>query len=221
MEAQAGKRTAQPLRESLENDIVLGLLPPGSHLDEVGLATRFDVSRTPIREALIELSAAGLVEIRPRRGAFVAKIGVPRLIEMFEVMAELEGMCGRLAARRLTPDSEALLLRAHDDCVAAAASANTDDYYRDNQRFHDTIYAACGNGFLAEQARLLRNRLAVYRRLQLRVRNRVPTSLAEHQGVVDAIRAGDGDRAEELLRAHILIQGERFNDFIASLQSAA
>ena len=221
MDAPNGRRTAQALREALENDIVLGRLRPGTHLDEVGLANRFAVSRTPIREALIELSAAGLVEIRPRRGAFVAEIGVPRLIEMFEVMAALEGLCGRLAARRLTAESEAALVRAHEACATAAESADADDYYRENQRFHDAIYAACGNGFLAEQARALHNRLAVYRRLQLRVRNRVAASLAEHQAVVDAIRGGDGEQAEMLLRAHILIQGERFNDFIASLQSAA
>lgn len=221
MESHDGLRTAQTPREILENEIVLGRLGPGTHLDEVGLANRFDVSRTPVREALIELAAAGLVEIRPRRGAFVTEIGVPRLIEMFEVMAELEGMCGRLAARRLTPDGEANLLRAHEACAAAAASADADDYYRENQHFHDAIYAACRNGFLADQARQLQNRLAVYRRLQLRVRNRIQNSLAEHQAVVDAILAGDGDRAEDLLRAHILIQGERFNDFIASLQSAA
>lgn len=221
MDIAASRRTAQALREALENDIAMGRFQPGERLDEVSLATRFAVSRTPIREALIELSAAGLLEIRPRRGAFVVEMGVPRLIEMFEVMAELEGMCGRLAARRLSPEDEARLIQAHEACATAAASADPDDYYRENQRFHDAIYAACHNRFLAEQSRGLHDRLKAYRRLQLRVRNRVQTSLAEHQSIVDAIRSGDSETAEELLRSHILIQGEGFNDFVASLQSAA
>ena len=221
MESIVNRRTAQTLREALEDDIAMGRLQPGDRLDEVGLANRFAVSRTPIREALIELSVAGLVEIRPRRGAFVVKVGVPALIEMFEVMAELEAMCGRLAARRLTDEDEIRLIEAHEACRAAAKSDDPDDYYRENQRFHDAIYAACHNGFLADQARALHNRLKVYRRLQLRVRNRVQNSLAEHQAVVDAIRAGEADKAGDLLRSHILIQGERFNDFVASVQSAA
>lgn len=221
MDVAATRRTAETLREALENDIAMGRFQPGERLDEVSLATRFAVSRTPIREALIELSAAGLVEIRPRRGAFVVEIGVARLIEMFEVMAELEGLCGRLAARRLTAEDEAALVKAHDACVKAAASADPDDYYHQNQGFHDAIYAACHNRFLAEQSRALHDRLKAHRRLQLRVRNRVQSSLAEHQAIVDAIRSGDSETAEALLRSHILIQGERFNDFVASLNSAA
>lgn len=221
MHPAATRRTAETLRETLENDIALGRFRPGERLDEVSLATRFGVSRTPIREALIELSANGLVEIRPRRGAFVAEIGVAGLIEMFEVMAELEGMCGRLAARRGTAEDHAALLQAHENCTKAAASADPDDYYRENQGFHDAIYRACGNRFLAEQARALHDRLKAYRRLQLRVRNRVQASLAEHQRVVDAIRDGNSEKAETLLRSHVLIQGERFNDFIASLHPTA
>jgi DNA-binding GntR family transcriptional regulator len=212
-------RTAQALRETLEYDIAVGIYPPGTRLDEVSLAKRFEVSRTPIREALIELSASGLVEIRPRRGAFVREIGIPRLIEMFEVMAELEAMCARLACRRMSAAEHAALQQAHDACVAAAAAGDPDAYFHANETFHVTIYKGSGNGFLAEQARSLQNRLKPYRRLQLRVRNRVGNSLAEHQQIVDAILAGDDRQAESAIRSHILIQGERFNDFVASLNT--
>ncbi len=90
--------------ETIEDEIVTRQLPPGTRLDEVELAQRFAVSRTPIREALIQLASAGLVELRPRRGAIVAQISPQRLMEMFDVMAELEALCGRLAARRITPE---------------------------------------------------------------------------------------------------------------------
>lgn len=212
-------RRAETLREILEGDIATGLYPAGTRLDEVTLANRFNVSRTPIREALIELSVSGLVEIRPRRGAFVREIGIARLIEMFEVMAELEAMCGRLAARRISVNELATLHAAHEECNQARAEGDPDAYFHANQTFHEAIYKGSHNEFLAEQARSLQNRLKVYRRLQLRVRDRVSNSLAEHQDIVDAITAGDAQAAEKHLRQHVLIQGERFNDFVASVAS--
>lgn len=213
-------RTARALREALEDDIATGRILPGTRLDEVSLARRFGVSRTPIREALIELSASGLVDIRPRRGAFVREIGIPALIEMFEVMAELEAMCGRLASRRMTASDHEELRRVHQDCEAAAQAGAVDEYFMANETFHNTIYRMSGNAFLAEQARALQNRLKPYRRLQLRVGNRVRNSFSEHQAIVDAVIAGDAKATEAALRAHVLIQGERFNDFVASLAAA-
>ncbi len=212
-------RRAESLRETLESDIATGHYPAGTRLDEVTLAKRFEVSRTPIREALIELSASGLVEIRPRRGAFVKEIGIARLIEMFEVMAELEAMCGRLAARRITPGELVQLQAAHEACDLARKEGDPDAYFQANQTFHEAIYTGSHNQFLAEQARNLQHRLRVYRRLQLRVRNRVANSLSEHQDIVDAISAGDAEAAQNHLRQHVLIQGERFNDFVASVST--
>ena len=100
---------AQKLRDALEDDIVNGILRPGDRLDEAALAERFRVSRTPIREAFKSLVGSGLVETVPNRGTFVANVGLPGLIEMFEVMAELEGMCARLATRRITDTESAEL----------------------------------------------------------------------------------------------------------------
>ena len=126
-------------------------------------------------------------------------------------------MCGRLAARRLTPEDEATLQLTLDACRQAAEEGDTDIYYRANERFHRAIYSASRNGFLADQALALHRRLAPYRRLQLRVRNRMRTSQAEHEGIVAAILAGKGDAAASLLRAHVAVQGERFANLMASL----
>lgn len=219
-ETQPGPSAGARLRDEIENEILTGRLQPGTRLDEVPLAARFGVSRTPIREALMQLSAAGLIEIRPRRGAVVAEIGPERLVEMFAVMAELEAMAGRLAARRHTEADRAALLSALEACRAAAASGDTDAYYYENEKFHQTIYAASYNGFLIEQCVGLHRRLKPYRRLQLRVGNRLATSLAEHEAVVEAITAHDGARAADALRGHIAIQGERFGDLVASLSRA-
>lgn len=214
--ASAGAR----LRDEIENEILTGRLPPGTRLDEVPLAARFGVSRTPIREALMQLSAAGLIEIRPRRGAIVTEIGPERLVEMFAVMAELESMAGRLAARRHAEADATALRTTLDACRAAAGAGETDVYYYENERFHQAIYAASYNGFLIEQCTGLHRRLKPYRRLQLRVGNRMVTSLAEHEAVVGAILARDGQAAADALRDHIAIQGERFGDLVASLAGA-
>lgn len=203
------------VRESLENAIACGELAPGTRLDETSLASRFGVSRTPVREALQQLATAGLIEMRPRRGAVVATASPERLYEMFEVMAELEAICARLAARRITPEGLARLHAAQADC--AENRANPDAYYDANEYFHQAIYALSGNSFLAEEAAALQKRLRPYRRLQLRVRNRVSTSYAEHESIVAALAAGDGERAAAEMRDHVRVQGERFSDLIASL----
>ena len=213
-------RRADALRDELEQDIVTGVLRPGERLDEQSLATRFGVSRTPIREALMQLAAAGLIELRSRRGAFVASLSLREVIERFEVMAALEGACGALAARRLTAAERNALVAAHEACAREASSGDPDAYYYANERFHEAIYAASHNSYLAEQARQLHARLKPYRRLQLRARTRITGSLAEHQAIVDAIQAGDGASAEQALKEHILIQGERLSDFIATFSAA-
>jgi DNA-binding GntR family transcriptional regulator len=208
---------ALKLRDVLEDEIVNGLLKPGDRLDEAALAERFQVSRTPIREAFKYLVGSGLVETLPNRGSFVASVGLPQLIEMFEVMAELEGMCARLAARRITDAESRELEDLLEGCARAREQGDPDAYYYENERFHDCIYRASHNGFLVQQARQLQMRLKPYRRLQLRVRNRAGTSLAEHREIVRAILAGDGEAAEACIQDHVKIQGERFTDFVATI----
>lgn len=214
-------RRAQTLRDTLEQEIITGKFRPGDRLDEQKLATRFEVSRTPIREALMQLASTGLVELQARRGAFVAMLSFKDVVERFEVMAALEGMCGALAARRITTSKQLELEQAHEACIQEASEENADAYYYANERFHHLIYEACQNTFLTEQASQLHARLKPYRRLQLRARSRVANSLAEHQSIVDALRDGDSERTEHLLREHILIQGERLADFIATFERAA
>jgi len=209
------------LLEVIEFDIACGRMRPGERLDEISLAARFGVSRTPIREALQHLAAAGLAEIRPHRGAVVATVDPRRLIEMFELMAELEGFAGRLAARRAEARDHTPILESHEACRTAAEAGNSDAYYHENERFHQAIYRASRSGFLAEQATALQRRLSPYRRLQLRSRNRVAASVTEHQAIVDSIVAGDGEAAARLLRAHVIVQGENFSDLMASLGDAA
>jgi DNA-binding GntR family transcriptional regulator len=211
------KKQSYRLKESIEEEIVTGILKPGERLEEISLAERFGVSRTPIREALQQLAATGLVDIRPHRGAIVGAPDPIRLSHMFELMAEMEAMCGRLAARRLRNEDEIALKETLLACQKAVKTRDTDKYYFENERFHRAIYTASGNPFILEQVLALSKRLAPYRRLQLRVRNRMTNSVAEHEAIVKAILTGKAEEAARQLTAHVSIQGQRFIDLMASM----
>jgi DNA-binding GntR family transcriptional regulator len=103
------------------------------------------------------------------------------------------------------------------ECQKARDAGNPDEYFHLNERFHCLIYQGSHNSFLHDQTRALHKLLRLYRRLRLRVEGRVAASFDEHQAVVDALVAGDGDAAAAALRGHILVQGERFGDLIAAL----
>ncbi len=205
------------ISKKIEDEIIYGRLPPGTKLDEAKLCEKYGVSRTPIREALKLLASEGLVEIRPRRGAVIPTLNIVTLFEMFEVMAYLEGMCGRLAARRINEEEKIELLALHNQCKEYLTEDNTESYYEANRRFHFFLYQLSHNSFLIEQASNLHNRLHPYRRLQLRVNNRMQHSFDEHQKIVDAITNSDEDLAESLLKEHVSVQGEKFTDLMATM----
>lgn len=215
------QRRADNIAEELEELIFDGTYSDGDRLDEVRIAEQFGVSRTPLREAFQRLALSGLVELIPRRGAFVRQPGPVELMEMFEVMAELEAACGRLAAMRITDQALDDLRDANAKCQAAVDAQNTDAYYIENERFHRIIYRQSGNGFLEQEAAKLHKRLKPFRRQQLRFRGRMVQSMSEHEAVVDALIRGDGDAASTALRAHVAVQGEKFHNLMASLKSAA
>ncbi|MCX8997399.1 GntR family transcriptional regulator [Rhizobiaceae bacterium BDR2-2] len=205
--------TADILYERIETQIAEGRFSDGERLDEVRLARDFGVSRTPLREALRLLSATGLVELVPNRGAFVRQPDFTRLVEMFEVMAEIEAWCARLAATRITPARLLLLRQAASACEAALQVRDYQLYYERNATFHGMIYDASGNAFLAEEARNLQRRLKPFRKAQLSVGDRLSRSMSEHREILLALEAGDAARAETVMRAHIRIQGSLYEEF--------
>jgi DNA-binding GntR family transcriptional regulator len=209
---------AHRLRDVIEDEIAQGVFRPGDRLDELMLATRQRVSRTPVREALLQLAASGLVVSRPRRGTIVAAHSAEQVVEMFEVMAELEGMAGKLASRRANEEDRDRLLTSHESCRSAVAASDPDGYYYRNELFHDAIYLGSHNHFLFEQCSALRRRLKPYRRLQLRFPGRLATSFAEHESIIRAILERNPAEAQTLLRNHIIVQGDRFADLIASIR---
>jgi DNA-binding GntR family transcriptional regulator len=213
------RKRSELIQESLEDAIVTGKILPGTRLEEVELANRFDTSRTPVREALHKLAAAGLIQIMPRKGAIVPRVEPQAVLEMFEVMAEMEAGAARLAARRLTDVDRAAIQRTLEDCRAAALNDAPDDYYHRNEEFHQSIYRASHNLYMEEQCNSLLLRLSPFRRLQLRLPNRIVSSLDEHEALVKAIFEARYDDAANVARDHVQVQGSGFNDFAALLRS--
>ncbi|ARP90151.1 hypothetical protein CAL14_07500 [Bordetella genomosp. 9] len=212
--ATAPSRSAQ-VQKALEREILSGQLAPGARLDEVELAQRFRVSRTPVREALRHLASAGLIRIRSRQPAQVVELSASRLIEMFQVMAELEALCARMAARRISASQLALLGGLHAQLAQLAKTDQVEEFYEVNRHFHELIYEASQNEFLAEQTRALRNRIGAYRKLVTQKPSRRAATLTEHEQVLRAIATGDEDGAAQAMRGHVNLLGEKLLDFIA------
>lgn len=212
-------KRAEQIAEALEELVFQGEYEDGQRLDEIKLAEHFNVSRTPIREALQRLVMAGMAEQIPRRGVFVRQPGPVELLEMFETMAELEAACGRFAAVRMTDDGLDRLTNANGKCREAVERQDAPGYYLENETFHQEIYRGATNSHLQSEVLRLQNRLKPYRRVQLRIRGRMAQSLAEHEEIIEALKLGNSELAAKLLRAHVTVQGEKFQQLIAGLKN--
>jgi DNA-binding GntR family transcriptional regulator len=213
-----GERTllSEQIRKALTDEITSGALPAGTALDEQQLADRFGASRTPVREALRQLSTSGLVEIRPRRGVVVTRLSPERIMDMFEAVAEIEALCVRLATYRSTPLELSRLFDAYEASKAMVESEDVDAYDSLNREFHQQLYAATHNSFLAELAMSLRERLDAYRRTQLRQAGRIDASLDEHSDILEAMAEGDGELAGRRMRAHLLSAASAYARYAAA-----
>lgn len=194
---------AERIRLQIADEIVRGDLRPGSPLDEVSLARRFAVSRTPVREALRELSAAGMVLTRPHRGAIVTRPTAHEVEDMFAVMGELEALCAGLAAVQMKPAERRALEAVHEDLRDLIHIGDPQHYHEVNERFHTAIYEGSHNAYLAEVTLTTRRRLAPFRRAQFRTAGRLALSYEEHDRVVLAILRGDRAAAAVAMRDHI------------------
>ncbi|MDC8785249.1 GntR family transcriptional regulator [Roseateles koreensis] len=187
---------------SLTEDIVSGRLPPGQKLEELVLAERFQVSRTPIREALRELHARGLIALEPRKGGIVRSIGLQDLSDMLEAMVELDALCCRISAERMSAVQKkqlAMVQAQSEECVARGDEVG---YLGLNHQFHQLISAGAQNHTLTEMLSKLRERLAPFRAAQTKVERRLAVSHDEHQAILAAIQSGDAEAAYEAMRNH-------------------
>jgi DNA-binding GntR family transcriptional regulator len=214
----AGRKTrAEELRLQLADEIVRGAFLPGAELDEITLADRFHVSRTPVREAIRMLAASGLVEARAHRAAVVARPSAEKLAGMFEAMAELEALCSGFAAERMTSGERRILEDTHDQLRMMIQSGDPQRYHEVNEAFHGIIYAGAHNTYLAEITLSTRSRVQPFRRAQFRNLGRLTKSHIEHDRVVQAILRGEQSIAASAMFAHIVTVRDEYESYTDSL----
>jgi DNA-binding GntR family transcriptional regulator len=210
------KSLAETIRAALEEEIFTGVLPSGSQLDEQQLVDRFGVSRTPAREALLQLAAAGLVTIIPRQGAVVSSITLREYVGFSEVLTHLEALAAQLATRRMSADEHRALEKAFEACRSAAQASDVEAYKAANAQFHTVIYEGAHNDYLNQQLRMLRARMRGMRDFRFEQPARVKASLNEHQAVMESILAGDEESASRAMTQHISAGGNVITDMIAA-----
>jgi DNA-binding GntR family transcriptional regulator len=212
---------ARPLRhqiaELLGEEIAAGTLPPGSRLNETSLGQRFNISRTPAREVLLQLSAAGLVRFVPRQGALVLGLSPREVVSMIEILVALEGEAVSLATRRMEPSEREEIAKNYQAAATAVERMSVQDYSEANNQFHQAIHVGCRNKLLTTEIKRFRLRLTPYLRHSFIRQGRLRSSHAEHQAIVAAIKAGDERAAELAMRQHILNGGNLFADMLAKL----
>ena len=211
------KTRSEELRLQLADEIVRGVYAPGAPLDETRIASRFSVSRTPVREAIRLLAASGLVEVRPHRAAVVARPDAGQLAGMFEAMAELEALCAGYAAERMTIAERRALEGIHESLRVLIQSGDPQRYHEVNEAFHNAIYDGAHNAYLAEMTFSTRARVQPFRRAQFRNLGRLAKSHVEHDRVVEGILRGERTVAAAAMGAHIVTVREEYEHYTETI----
>ena len=208
------RTSAEEIRLELAARIINGRLAPGTQLDESALANAFSVSRTPIREALRLLGASGLIVQKPHMKAQVAKPDEETLRGMFEVMGYLEALCAGLCAVAMTGPERKALEKIQEDMGAIVRDGDAKAYVVANETYHNAIYKGSHNAYLAEITFHTRERLKPFRRAQFDTPGRLAKSHVEHGLIVNAISCGQREKAENLMRRHIAIVEDAYQEFV-------
>ena len=204
------------VQKEIERMIVGGELSAGAKLSENTLAVRLGVSRGPVREALRGLEQTGLVQVEKNRGVFVRQISLEEADEIYEVRAALEGLIGRLAAKRIRPEQVEKIRAVVKKMHAVGRARDAEAYYPLNVQFHALLVEAAGNRALQTNYKRIVNELDLYRRETIsRSAENIPVSTRDHEAIVNAVARGDEKLAERLLFEHVIISRERLHKALA------
>jgi DNA-binding GntR family transcriptional regulator len=196
-------RLSDKAYDLIRHKIITLELPPLAPIDEQSLIEDLQVGRTPIREALQRLAAEDLVFFAPRRGMFVADISITDLQKIFEVRLVLEGFCARLAAQRILPE-QLCEMKAITGQLCLVPDSDRRALMHIDEAFHDLLYEAADNEFIAEPLRRLHAQSFRLWHMALDRMGTVRHAMEQHVEITAALEARDEDRAEALIRQHIL-----------------
>lgn len=208
-EQQKPEPLAPAIRRQLADEILSGSLGVNSRLDEVHLARRFGVSRTPIREAIQQLAAAGLVRLSPRRSAVVSPLDPVSIGRAFETTAELEALVAKWAAERAELSEKAALGVWRERLLQAAAEGSMEGFARINRELHEQFALLAHNESLADLLQIARTQIAPHTRYSFRLSEERERTSAELLDILSAIARGDSLTAQTAMRNHILGAGAR------------
>jgi DNA-binding GntR family transcriptional regulator len=197
------KKTSEAIADEIVLLITNGVFLHGERLDEVSLAKRFKVSRTPVRDAFNLLLTRGVLSSRAGRGVQVAEVNPGKLAEMYEAMSEIEALCARLAAHRISMLQRIELEAAHKECHAAAGNDDRNTFLKANDRFHHAIYKATHNTYIERLASEFRRNTAPFRSRRFRSANDLINNVAQHQKIFDAVTGAKSEQAYTDMRGHI------------------
>ncbi|MEW6363386.1 MAG: GntR family transcriptional regulator [Acidobacteriota bacterium] len=190
----------QQVYEFLKREMNVGRLSPGSHVDLNELASGLGISRTPLREALLQLDSEGFVRILPRRGVIVSWLTLDEIRHVYEIVGALESAAVMAAGERLKPEHIGSLRELNERMRDAIGRDDFALYYDHNLRFHDVFLDMCDNGRLVRYVRLLKERLYDFPRRKGFVKEWEVASIGEHVAFVDLIERGDVRGGADFLR---------------------
>ena len=200
------------LVDNLRDDILRGDLVPGQSIRLEEIALRFDVSTTPVREALRDLEAEGLVTIFPHRGAVVTQLSADDLRDIYDIRATLEEKATRLAVPRMTEATLTQLLSYLEQMDSHLGELVT--LIKLNHAFHTTLYGASGRRHLCELISMLRYRTQHYLVPFISDIGGMPQAQAEHRAIIEACQRGDADDAATIIYNHVKNVGNTLIDYL-------
>ena len=211
-DAPLSEQTASHIRDM----IVLDELQPGQRLRERNLSEKFNISRTPLREAFKMLAAEGLVQLLPNRGAVVSSLSSEEVQDKLQVLAALESLAGELACQRATDEEIAEIKALHYEMLAAFTRKDRKGYFKINQQIHHCLVAASHNASLIETHS--RINMQLYRvRYTSNLKNRTwPSAVEEHEQILNSLEARDIDALPHQLRAHFKSTWSKFSQALDS-----
>jgi DNA-binding GntR family transcriptional regulator len=209
----------QMVMDTILAKIDAGVLDPGDVIAEDALIAELEISRTPLREALLQLEAHGLVLRQPRKGVVVFRPTLEEFLAILEVHAKLEGQAAGLAARRLSParaDTLRAVVAACNGHHAQHGDGHPNEYYQLNLDFHRLVGEASGNPYLLDMIKSNARKLMAYYRARYRTVGAIKASAAEHAEIAQAILDRRSDDAEELMTRHVQFDHVTAMDLLAS-----
>lgn len=207
-------RRSTEIASVLEKEILCNDFAVGEVINEIAIAERFGVSRTPVREALLSLAGTGLVRLAQGRGAVVVGVSLQKVFECYEVLSELQGLAAGMAARRMTAMERAKLLALHADMRSCMTADKRSAYMELDSQFHDAILDACANTVLAQLVADCERTIAAVRHASMESHCNLKEMYAEHERIVAAIVAEDQQAAKDAMHEHLQLRGDVASKFV-------